>query len=64
MADSMNDKLSKLLSGMNNPAAKVKLQKMMEMIKSGKADELLKNLNTKDKGTMEDIAKKINKMTE
>ena len=64
MADSLNDKISKLLSGMDNPAAKVKIQKMLDLIKSGKADDLIKNLNTNDKGKMEDLAKKINKMTQ
>ena len=64
MADSLNDKLGKMLSGMNNPAAKVKLQKVLDLIKSGKADDLIKGMNANDKGKMEELAKKINKLTE
>ena len=64
MADSLNDKLGKMLSGMNNPAAKVKLQKVLDLIKSGKADDLIKGMDAKDKGKMEELAKKINKLTE
>ena len=64
MADLLNQKLSRMLAGMNNPANKEKINKMVDLIKSGKADELLKNIDINDKGKLADLAKKMGKLSE